>query len=242
MADKDVAALRKRAQISKANRVMFIWVACASIIVSASVVVTIVLVQKGIHNQKAISKLNDTVKIIKENNGSVKDLESAIRALGSNESLLALRANSTDNALQVILDALPADSNPSALGASLQLKLFPADIQVVSMEVTPVSIDVSATEETAVDTDGADSKSTETATTPTAPVSTTGAIAFRFTVEGDALQLKTVLERLEKSIRTIQVTRIFIESSGDKQSLTVEGEAYYQPTKTLQLTNLDVKP
>lgn len=240
MAEKDVTALRKRAQISKANRIMFIWVACASVVVSASAVLVIVMVQKGLHNQKAISELNKTVKVIKENNSSVEDLEGAIRALGSNESLLALRSNPTDNALQVILDALPAHPNPSALGASLQAKLFPADLIVESMEVTPVSLETAATEEPVAETEASDT--TTEASTATAPAVTTGVIAFRFVVEGDAVQLKTVLERLEKSIRTIQIVKIVLESNGDKQSLTVEGEAYYQPSRTLQLTNLDVKP
>ncbi len=223
MAEKDATALRKRAQIAKANRLMFIWVACASVIVSASVVVVVVVVQKGFHNQKAISALNKTEKTIKQNNDNIEGLESAIRALGSNESLLALRANSTDNALQVILDALPADSNPSALGASLQTKLFPSDLEVESIEITPAAV--------AVEGEVADESTT-----------TTGTISFQFVVKGDASQLKTVLERLEKSIRTIQISRLVIESTGDKQSLRVEGEAYYEPAKQLQLTNTEVKP
>lgn len=227
MAEKDTVALRKRAQIARANRIMFIWVACASVVVSASIVIVIVMVQKGVHNQKAITELNKTVKTLKENNDSVTPLKDSIRQLGSNKSLLALRANESDNALQVILDALPADSNPSALGASLQVKLFQPDLEVESIEVTPAGDPTAASDTTAGDT-----TSTNTA----------GVIEFRFTVKGDAAQLKELLERLERSIRTIQLNRIVIESTGDKQSLSVIGHAYYEPAKTLQLKTVEIKP
>lgn len=222
MADKDATALRKRAQIAKANRIMFIWVAGASVIVGASIVMVIVMIQKGVHNQEAISKLNDTVKTLKQNNSNVGELENSIRKLGSNQSLLGLRANESNNALQVILDALPADANPSALGASMQTKLFPADLEVESIQIIPMGEAVSTT-------DGTSSEPSNT-------------IEFRFTVKGDTAQLKSLLERLERSIRTIQLKRVVIESMGAKQSLSVEGEAYYEPAKQLQLNNVEIKP
>lgn len=222
MPEKDATALRKRAQIAKANRIMFIWVAGASVIVSASIVMVIVMIQKGAHNQKAIAQLNDTVKVLKQNNSNVGELENSIRKLGSNQSLLGLRANESNNALQVILDALPADANPSALGASMQTKLFPADLEVESIQIIPMGEAVSTT-------DGTSSEPSNT-------------IEFRFTVKGDTAQLKSLLERLERSIRTIQLKRVVIESMGAKQSLSVEGEAYYEPAKQLQLNNVEIKP
>ncbi len=221
MADKDATALRKRAQIAKANRIMFIWVAGASVIVSASIVMVVVMVQKGVHNQKAITQLNDTVKVLKQNNNNAEALENSIRKLGSNQALLGLRANESNNALQAILDALPADANPSAFGASLQTKLFPADIEIEGIQVVP-----SAELVTGTGTEGSEPNT----------------IQFRFIVQGDAVQLKTLLERLERSIRTIQLRRVTIESVGSKQALSVEGEAYYEPAKQLQLKNLDIKP
>jgi hypothetical protein len=230
MADKDVAALRKRAQIAKANRLMFIWVAIASVIASASVVLTVVIVQRGLHNQRAITELNKTVSTLRSNNENVPKLEDSLRALSSNESLLKLRTTESDNALQVILDALPADPNPSALGASLQTKLFPADLTVESMQVTPINA-----------TGGGEVVADETAVANPA-LGNANPIAFQFVVSGSGSQLKTLLERLQLSIRTIQINRVLIESSGDKQTMTVEGEAYYQLASQLQLTNMDVKP
>lgn len=215
MATKDAAALRKRAQIAKANRMMFIWVACASVIVSASVVLVIIMAQRGVHNQKAINELGKTVDTLKKNNANVEQLKSQILALGSDESLLRLRMNDTDSALRVILDALPAEPNPSALGASLQAKLF-GNIKVESVQVMPLS-------EGSSSEDSAD------------------AISFQFTVKGSATQLKGLLTRLERSIRTIQVAHMKLETTGGEQSLTVSGRAYYSPAKKLELTDKSIK-
>jgi hypothetical protein len=205
---------------------MFMWVAGASVIVSVSFVVGWMMIQKAAHNQKAINELSTTVKTLESNNKNVGSLEDKLRSLGSNEALLALRSNDTDNALRVILDALPSDANPSALGASLQSKLF-GDVTVESNQVTPVGGDGALIDESA-DTTTSDS-STDAQS-----------ITFQFSVRGGAAELKELLTRLERSIRTIQITSVKLDSSGTDQVLTVEGQAYYLPAKTLELKNKDI--
>jgi hypothetical protein len=202
------------------------WVAGASVIVSVSFVVGWMMIQKAAHNQKAINELSTTVKTLESNNKNVGSLEDKLRSLGSNEALLALRSNDTDNALRVILDALPSDANPSALGASLQSKLF-GDVTVESIQVTPVGGDGALIDESA-DTTTSDS-STDAQS-----------ITFQFSVRGGAAELKELLTRLERSIRTIQITSVKLDSSGTDQVLTVEGQAYYLPAKTLELKNKDI--
>ncbi len=216
MATKDAASLRKRAQIAKANKIMFLWVAGASIIVSASIVVGIMLVQKAFHQNKAISELKKTATIVKHNNERVPALQDQLRALGSNQLLLDLRKNDTDNALRVILDALPTEANPSAFGASLQNELL-RGVTVETMQVMPSE---------GVEDDG------------TAPLDGgVETINFQFSVTGTAGQLKSLLSRLERSIRTIQIVNMRIESGDSQQTLTVEGRAFYQPATILELQN-----
>lgn len=227
MNNKNSASLRKRSQIAKANKMMFVWVAAASVIVSASAVLVIMMVQKGFHNQKAISKLGQTVKTIELNNENVSELENQLRALGSNAALLKLRNNDAVNALSVVLDALPAESNPSALGASFQRRLF-KDVSVESIEVTPAGEGES----------GAGDESDEAASSDNQGAQ---AINFQFTVEGSPSRLRALMKRLEQSIRTIQLTSVKIESDGSRQSLSAEGVAYYLPAKTLELRNEEVK-
>lgn len=229
MAEKDTVALRKRAQIAKANKAMFLWVALASVVVSVAAVLVIVMTQKLFHNQRAIGELNSTVATLRENNENVPELENQVRMLGSDPALLRLRTNDTDNALRVILDALPAEPNPSALGASLQSRLF-GNITVESVQITPVFADeVAADAEEEGDTE-------ETAG------SGANAISFQFTVRGNSASLKELLDRLERSIRTIQVSNLRLEGSGNDQTLSVNGEAYFMPAKRLELKNMDIKP
>ena len=237
MDKKDTTALRKRAQISKANKTMFIWVACASVVVSVSVVLVVMMVQKGMHNQKAISELNSTVRTLRQNNEVVGELENQVRALGSNEALLGLRASDDDNALQVILDALPAEPNPSALGASLQAKLL-SDVRVNSVQITPID-----SLETPVDPVAGETAEGSSGSEPVdkASVPETGRISFQFSVQGKPESLKALLDRLERSIRTIQISHLNIESSGGDQVLSVQGEAYYLPAKQVELKNMDVE-
>lgn len=224
MATKDTAALRKRAQIAKANRLMFLWIAGASVVVSASVVVVIMMVQKGLHNQRAISALNETVKTLENNNKNVEEIASQVRALGSDESLLKLRTNDADNALRVVLDALPAESNPSALGASLQRKLFGTGVTVETFQVS--SGEVAMLEEEAEPLAADQPQS----------------IDFQFTVIGTPTQLKALLDRIERSIRTIHLLDVKIETTSKGQELSAQGRAYYLPSKILELKNEEIKP
>lgn len=222
MAKKDTVALRKRAQIAKASRAMFLWVALASVVVSIAAVLIVMMGQKMLHNQRAINELNKTVATLRGNNESISELENQVRMLGSNPALLGLRTSSDDNALRAILDALPAEPNPSALGASLQSRLF-ENIRVESIQIDPVYTDVEYVDES-VQEDGAQE------------------ITFQFSVRGNSAALKELLERLERSIRTIQVSDMRIEGSGNDQMLSVNGKAYYLPAKQLELKNMDIKP
>lgn len=222
MAKKDTVALRKRAQIAKASRAMFLWVALASVVVSIAAVLIIMMGQKMLHNQRAINELNKTVATLRGNNESVSELENQVRMLGSNPALLGLRTSSDDNALRAVLDALPAEPNPSALGASLQSRLF-ENIRVESIQIDPVYTDVEYIDES-LQEDG------------------TQEITFQFSVRGNSAALKELLERLERSIRTIQVSDMRIEGSGNDQMLSVNGKAYYLPAKQLELKNMDIKP
>ena len=137
MQPKNVA-LRKRTQIAKANRAMFIWVACASILVGFAVVGSIFLVQMLIFNEKVLSEKDNTVKILKTNNNNIPALESEVRALDANQALIDTKARPTDRALQVILDALPSELNSDALGSSLQEKLLIGNgVSLKSLQVDP---------------------------------------------------------------------------------------------------------
>lgn len=228
MAVNDVA-IRKRTQIAKANKTMFIWIAIASALVGVAIVVSIFLTQQLLYTEKVLAKKQETVSNLDHNLSVVESLKDEIQALDANSALLSIRASDTDQALQVVLDALPSDANSLALGASLQNKLLAGiegNYSLESLQVTPVTgVEALATGNT-VDASAGSADTT---------------IGFTFTVKGDQTSLQKILRNLERSIRTINVTHVSIETRASELTMNIQGEAYYQPAKTLQLVDKAVK-
>jgi len=221
-------ALRKRTQISKASRTMFIWIAAASALVAFALVAAIFLAQKLIFNEKVLLEKNRTISVLNANNNVVSDLETQVRVLDTNDDLAKVKSNETDQAIQVILDALPSDANSLALGASLQNKLLAGinGLTIDSLQVNPVEGIESLS-------DGVEQASSE---------NVANEITFRFQVTGTQEALQTALTNLERSIRTIDIVTLKIENQGSTQVMTVEGRAFYEPAKEIKLYTKVVKP
>jgi len=223
-------AFRKRSQISKANRTMFLWIAGASALVGFAVVASVFLGQKLLFNEKVLLAKNTTVSTLTANNAAVEELQTQVRVLDTNESLMKARAKDTDQAVQVILDALPGDANSLALGASLQNKLLAGipGLTIESLQVEPVT-----GVETLLDTSVESGAATE---------ESVNQITFSFAVSGSQDALRQALQNLERSIRTIDIVNLQIENQGTVQLLTVQARAFYEPTKNVVLYDKVVKP
>lgn len=218
------AAIRKRTQIAKANRTMFIWIAVASALVGAALVVSIFLIQNLLYNEKVLAAKSETNSMLEKNNQAIPSLADAIRVLDTNQTLGLVKANESDQAIQVILDALPAEANSFALGASLQNKLLVGidGLSLESLQVDPVSgVEVITDDQTTV--------------TATEEGETANEITFQFVVKGDQVALQKVLDNLQRSIRTIVVTSVRIETESSGTRMTVLGKAFYEPARTIQL-------
>jgi hypothetical protein len=138
--------------------------------------------------------------------------------------------------VQVVLDALPSDANSAALGSSLQEKfLNDSGLTIESLNVDPV-----AGVESQTNTNVQDASSSGSTTN-----TGTHEITFRFSVSStvsNASVLKNLLQKLERSIRAIDITALSIETQGSKIVMTAEGHAYYEPAKTVDLKDKTVKP
>jgi hypothetical protein len=225
------AAFRKRSQIAKANRTMFLWIAAGSAIVGCALVVSFFLAQKLFFNEKVLAEKEKTISILKANNAVVPDLETQVRVLDTNTALASVKASADDQVVRVILDALPSDANSLALGASLQNKLLAGipGLTIESLQVDPV-IGVESL---------SDSTSTQDASASTG---TQNQITFQFSVSGSQDALKKVLTNLERSIRAIDIISLRVESQGSTQLMTVQARAFYEPARTIQLQDKVVKP
>ena len=227
--DNNTQALRKRQQIENAGKNMFLWVAGAAAIFGICLVVALSLFERISFRQEVIGAKTDTVSNLESNVKTAESLKDEIRVLNTNQALLDTPRLDGTEPLSVILDALPSTANSSALGASLQQKLLnETGVTVESLTVEPIA---------GVEDDAEDSSS-----------STSGGdniINFSFTVTvgtGQASQLQNALRRLEKSIRTIDLTSLSVEQQGSKITMSAEGKAYYQPATTVELKDKSCRP
>jgi hypothetical protein len=232
MAVQDVA-LRKRQQIANANRMMFTWVAIVSAVVGIALVVSLFLLQKAWFNEKVLAEKSKTASTLVHNNEVIGQLKDEVRVLNTNEALKSAMAPGENEPIQVVLDALPSEANSSAFGSSLQEKFLkdPA-LTIESLNVDPV-----AGVESQSDSNVQDASDTTSAGE--------NQITFRFSVSADANNpsaLKSLLQRLERSIRAINITTLTIETQGNRLVLTVDGYAFYEPAKTVELKDKTVKP
>lgn len=227
--DEKDAAIRKRQQIAKTNRTMFISVAAAAALVGVAAVLLTFLIQEMMFNAKVIGVQDQSIKSLKTSITNSQELENRMKDLQTDENLLSARAKDEDNALRVVLDALPAsDNNSAALGASLSDKLL--NVPGVTIE----SINMEAVEGGGV----AEPTESSDETTGNTPLP----IDFSFTVSStDPNNILTVVKNLERSIRTIKVVNFKVEQSQDLLTLTVSAQAFYLPEANITLRDKTVK-
>lgn len=215
-------ALRKRQQIENANKTMFLWVAGAAAIVGIAGVLSVSMFERISFKQEVINEKRNTADVLKKNNEVATDLKDEIRVLNTNQALLDTPRIEGSEPLSVILDALPSMANSSAFGASLQQKLLRVDgVTIDTLVVDPIS----GVEDTGDAVSSDDSENS---------------ISFRFTVSaagGQEAKLQEVLRNIERSIRIINITSVSLEQqgAGGKITMSVEGEAFYQPATSVEL-------
>lgn len=227
-------ALRKRNQIQAAGKMMFVWVAAASLVIGASGVGIYLLSQKIHFGNQVIAEKFHTRKVLDNNLESSDELLQAVQVLNTDTHLRENKVSDSQNPVEVVLDALPADPNSSALAASLQKRILAGDgISIETLAVDPVS------EEMSEDSDSNVSVSSENL--PDSGVGNVQQIPFSFEVSArDPAALKKMLLRMEKSIRTVNMVNIELQSQGNQLRLTGQGVAYYQPKVTTIMKEVTV--
>lgn len=227
-------AMRKRQKIESSNKTMFLWVTGMSIVVGFCAVIAWFLIQQIIFQGKVIGERNETVRTLEANNAAVDELRKNVRVLETDKNLLETpKAEPDEKALQIILDALPADANSLALGASLQRKIIGETdgVTVESLEVLPTSTEAVAGSEG------------EEAYSDDGELQTANSMPFRLVVSSNSLgSLRSLLDRFERSIRVIDITKLELERSEDKFTLTLEAQAYYEPAVEVKMKKEVVKP
>lgn len=206
---------RKRTSTAKVRQSVVYWVTGAASVVSAVAVVSVMLVQAAVFNQSVLRQKSETLATLRHNIDVAPDLKADIRQLDTNEQLRLVRPNEEASALQTILDAMPADENRLALGASLQQRIFE---EAPGVRIDALSVDPAG----GVMEDSLDTSLQQ--------------VGFSATLSGSPSALRQALQRLERSVRAFSLTSVSGITQGNRVSLQITGVAYYFPPADLELT------
>ena len=246
--NKEVAFLKRNA-INKANQTMFLAVAGAALIAGASVVGMIYLFRIYSFNIKVLTEQDKSISTITQNIENINDLKERLGSLETNENLNKenLKSNADDGGLRVIADALPDSENASGLGSALQKKIF-------SDGVTLDAFNIESSDSNSLSTPASTSVSSESSNIPEGvkDIQFTASISASFPNEGSPEDIKNketaaynnivnTLQKMEKSIRAINVTSFKFERSINKFTLTLSAKSYYYPKYVMTLDSTKVK-
>ena len=246
--NKEVAFLKRNA-INKANQTMFLVVAGAALIAGASVVGMIYLFRIYSFNIKVLTEQDKSISTITQNIENINDLKERLGSLETNESLNEknLKSNADDGGLRVIADALPDSENASGLGSALQKRIF-------SDGVTLDAFNIESSDSNSLSTSASTSVSSESSNIPEGvkDIQFTASISASFPNEGSPEDIKNkeaaaynnivnTLQKMEKSIRAINVTSFKFERSINKFTLTLSAKSYYYPKYVMTLDSTKVK-
>lgn len=214
MSDKD-AAIRKRQQIDSSKKMMFTSVAIAAFVLGIALVTSIFLIKQiGFHG-KIVAHNQRTLSTIEKNKTAAEELKKNIRVMDTNEALSSVRLSDEGSALQVVLDALPSTANVDALGSSLQ-DVFVGLVDGLGIDSLNISLPTAEA--------GGSGQEIEM-----------GVIPFHMTVSGSTESLNELLSRFERSIRVIGINSMDVQAGSIKQTMTIQGEAYYMPGRVIKL-------
>lgn len=216
-------ALRKIQQIDASRRTMLIFVAAAAFVAGIALVVSVFLARQIFFHTKVIQEKQHTLSVLDENLKNIEELKKNLKVLETSSALNAVKINDSSNALQPVLDALPAEPNADALGASLQNNFIGA---VGGLTLESLTVHAQNSDGTSSVSGGASASSME----------------FSLTVSGTADKLKELLTRFERSIRVIDIASMNLQAGEGKLTLEVTGRAYYEPAQTVKLETKVVKP
>ena len=246
--NKEVAFLKRNA-INKANQTMFLAVGGAALIAGASVVGMIYLFRIYSFNIKVLTEQDKSISTITQNIENINDLKERLGSLETNENLNKenLKSNADDGGLRVIADALPDSENASGLGSALQKKIF-------SDGVTLDAFNIESSDSNSLSTSASTSVSSESSNIPEGvkDIQFTASISASFPNEGSPEDIKNketaaynnivnTLQKMEKSIRAINVTSFKFERSINKFTLTLSAKSYYYPKYVMTLDSTKVK-
>lgn len=223
-----MAGFRKRQQITKTNKNIFIWVALAAVLVTVCIVVMQFLVRQLLFNQEIIGAKTTAQSIVVQNKQNTTELKKKIDALVADANLAKVKTDTvegnTSSNLQVILDALPTTNDGATFANSLSKVILPQS----GVSIESINVDSTAGAEV----------------TATAAVSTVSpqTLGFTVSIQGGYDQVRQALVDLARVIRPISITKLSLQGDGNNLTASIAGVTYSLPPATVNLESKSLKP
>ncbi len=217
----------KRLAISKANAQMVAVVAAASFVTIFCLVASNAVFGQYRYQGKVVSAKEKANTQLKANIKAFGSLTKSYKAFDSADSnIIGGTKNGTgDNDghnAKIILDALPSSYDYPALASSLEKVLADNGVKVTSITGTDDQINQQ--------------------TNISSPTPQAVPMPFTFSVSNASYDsIQQLIKKLQQSVRPIQIDTIDLSGGVNDMSLTVTGHTYYQPGKSVNITQKVVK-
>jgi hypothetical protein len=244
----------KHVQINKANNMMLIVAAAASIITAFSLLSAKALLSESAYQHKVLKQKNQAVKQLKDNLNAAKELknqydvfekanpniiggvggETIASALGAGSSLGQNIGTSNGNPIvlgpqdgdnaKVVLDALPSQYDFPALTSSIEKIVNNDHVSVQGIGGTDSGQDSNS--------GNAPGASGQSSASP---------MAFSLTVATDYNSSLNLIKDFERSIRPFDITTVVLSGNLANMSVNMQINTYFQPAVSLQISEKEVK-
>lgn len=226
--------LGKRALINQANTTVVVVTSIAAFVLIFCAVATKTLASQAAYQNRVITKKREAVKQLQADILAVNQLKTSYKAF-TTTSLNVIGGNTVGAGMQdcngtkkdgnnatIILDALPSTYDFGAFNTSLEKLISCQQLAITGIN----AIDESLTQ-----------ANNATSTTPQ-PVE----IPFSINVQGPYANVQALIGAFERSIRPVQVQSVDLKAGEDGTlSLNLSAKTYYQPGKTLNISQQVVK-
>ncbi|MBB1562559.1 hypothetical protein HG440_003055 [Candidatus Saccharibacteria bacterium] len=206
--------VRRQHAATKTRRTVLVWVAAAGVVLGISLVALGFVVRIGLFHHTVLAHKHATARTIHKNAQALGNLRTNMNLLSTSPDLKKVRSSDSAPGVQTILDAMPADENRLALGASLQKKVF----NVPGLTVDALSVDPPGGEASEQPSAGG-----------------LGQIAFSASISGTPEVVRQALTRAESSIRPLSIHTMNGVASGQSVTVQLSGVTYYYPPADVSL-------
>ncbi len=211
----------KRLMIDKTNARIVVITAVAAFIVVFTLVASKTLISQATYQNRVITADKQALTQLKSDIQATNTLVTSYQAfVGTSQNVIGGNPHGSgskdgDNA-QIVLDALPSEYDFPALATSLEKLLTSQHVQIQSITGTD---------------DEVSQQSTKSSPKPQ-PV----AMPFQVSVTGNYQAVQSLVSAFGKSIRPIQIQTMQLSGDQSSMSLTISAQTFYQPQKTLSIT------